>query len=54
MFFMGLVKAYDSVTSEALREVLVMRGREGGVLNTVKSFCAGSVACVRIDRVLGD
>ena len=51
--FMDLEKAYDRIDREALWKVLQIYGVGGKLLNAVKSFYAGSRACVRVGREEG-
>ena len=52
--FMDLEKAYDKIDRDALWKVLSMYGVRGKLLNAVKSFYKGSVACVRIGNSTSD
>ena len=52
--FMDLEKAYDRVDRGALWEVLSAYGVRGKLLQAVKSFYAGSKACVRVGGETSD
>ena len=50
--FIGLEKAYDRVTSEALWQVLRMYYVRGKLLSGIKSMHVDRLVCVRVKGVL--